>query len=67
MDPKALTAFVSFCILVISWIGDQFYNKKVNESLSEIFAFLVFSLLGLKVLPWKKQGKKTEDEKNSEY
>lgn len=66
LDPKALTAFVSFVILIISWIGDQFYGKKLNETMTEIFAFLTFSLLGLKVLPWKKEGVLTQDERQSD-
>jgi len=63
-DPKALTAFVSFVILICIWIGDQFFGKELNELIVQVFAFLVFSLLGLKVLPWRKEGVKTEDEKN---
>lgn len=66
LDPKALTAFVSFVILIVSWIGDQFYGKKLNETMTEIFAFLTFSLLGLKVLPWKKEGVLTQDERQSD-
>lgn len=66
LDPKALTAFVSFIILIVSWIGDQFYGKKLNETMTEIFAFLTFSLLGLKVLPWKKEGVLTQDERQSD-
>lgn len=64
LDPKALTAFVSFVILIVSWAGDQFFGKALNEPIMNVFAFLTFSLLGLKVLPWKKEGMKTEDEKN---
>jgi hypothetical protein len=62
LDEKRITAFVAFVILVISWIADQFLNKKVNESVFETFALLLFGLLGLTVLPWKKQGTMTEDE-----
>ena len=62
LDPKALTAFVSFVILIVSWAGDQFFNKKLNEPIMNVFAFLTFSLLGLKVLPWRKEGMRTEQE-----
>jgi hypothetical protein len=65
-DPKALTAFVSFVILIAIWYGDQFMGKKLNDLMVEVFAFLVFSLLGLKVLPWKKQGMITEHERQEQ-
>ena len=65
-DPKALTAFVSFVILIIMWYADQFMGKNLNSLMVEVFAFLVFSLLGLKVLPWKKQGMITEHERQEE-
>jgi hypothetical protein len=65
-DPKALTAFVSFIILIAIWFGDQFMGKKLNDLMVEVFAFLVFSLLGLKILPWKKQGMTTEHEQEEE-
>jgi hypothetical protein len=64
LDPKALTAFLSFIILIVSWAGDQFWGKKLNEPIMNVFAFLVFSLLGLKVLPWRKDGMLTEQEIN---
>lgn len=64
LDPKALTAFISFVILVISWAGDQFWGKELNEAIMNVFAFLTFSLLGLKVLPWRKEGMMTEQEIN---
>lgn len=65
-DPKALTAFVSFVILIAIWYGDQFMGKKLNELIVQVFAFLVFSLLGLKVLPWRKEGMLTEHEQSEE-
>lgn len=65
-DPKALTAFVSFIILIAIWYGDQFMGKKLNELIVQVFAFLVFSLLGLKVLPWRKEGMLTEHEQSEE-
>jgi hypothetical protein len=55
LDPKALTAFISFLILVLSWYFNMFFNFTTNELLIEIFAFLVFGLLGLKVVPWGKK------------
>ena len=65
-DPKALTAFVSFSILIITWFADQFFGKKLNELMVEVFALLVFSLLGLKTLPFRKQGMFTEHEREKE-
>ena len=62
LDFKALAAFISFWVLIIIWIADQFFGKELNELMVEVFAFLVFSLLGLKTLPFKKQGMLTEHE-----
>jgi hypothetical protein len=62
LDEKRITAFFAFVILVTSWIADQFFNKKVNESVFDTFALLLFGLLGLTVLPWKKEGIKVQDE-----
>lgn len=56
VDGKALTALVSFIIIVISWFGNMFLGFPINDLMLEIFAFLVISLLGLKVVPWGKQG-----------
>ena len=56
VDGKALTALVSFIIIVITWFANLFFGFPVNDLILEIFAFLVISLLGLKVVPWGKQG-----------
>lgn len=67
-DGKALTAFISFIILILSWYFNMFFGFKLNELMIEIFAFLIFSLLGLKVLPWgKKDAIKIEEQKEEYY
>jgi hypothetical protein len=65
-DGKALTAFISFIILILSWYFNMFFGFELNELMIEIFAFLIFSLLGLKVLPWgKKDAIKIEEQNNN--
>ena len=55
VDGKALTALVSFIIIVITWFANMFLGFPVNDLLLEVFAFLVISLLGLKTVPWGKK------------
>jgi hypothetical protein len=55
VDGKALTALVSFVIIVITWFFNMFLGFPVNEPLLQVFAFLVISLLGLKIVPWGKK------------
>ena len=55
VDSKALTALVSFIIIVITWFANMFLGFPVNDLLLEVFAFLVISLLGLKTVPWGKK------------
>jgi len=55
IDEKALTALISFIILVVTWFANLFFGFIVNDLIIEIFAFIVISLLGIKAVPWGKK------------
>lgn len=55
-DGTKLTIFASFAIMVISWVGDQFYSLRVNEAVFCTFAGIVVSGLGFKAYSDKKNG-----------
>lgn len=67
LDPKAITAFVSFTCVLITWAANLFWNLTVNELLVNNFFLLVFGLLGLKSMPWgKKDAIQLEQQENKE-
>jgi hypothetical protein len=48
-DGKRITAFVSFCWIMISAIADQFYAKHPTEFIFQTFAWIVIGALALSV------------------
>lgn len=67
LDPKAITAFVSFVCVLITWGANLFFNLTVNELIINNFFLLVFGLLGLKSMPWgKKDAVQLEPQENKE-
>ncbi|MGZ8505696.1 MAG: hypothetical protein ACXWW0_00085 [Bacteroidia bacterium] len=48
-DGKRITAFVSFCWILLSAGMDQFLGKRPSEFIFLTFAGIVISLLGLSV------------------
>jgi hypothetical protein len=61
-DPKALTAFIAFLILVFTWYFNMFFGFIINELIIEGFFLLVFGLLGIKMVPWGKKDAIKEEE-----